>query len=418
MRLAHPPASSPAVEVLRLAAWYFLPIAIAVAIVAVIGARAPAADVVESQCPPGAKSCPAPGFARPSPSYTFRNDGNPAPWATAVRITAVTIKGVATGSGTIIDGDATGALVMTCAHVLRGASATFRVEVFGPGLVSGRSIGPAVASFLGTAFDRDDRLDVGLIRFRPGRDLVASPLAPESWAPDPAISLCSVGCSQGADPSAFPERFARRVELTGGSGKYSGLQCDREPAHGRSGGGLFNQAGELVGVCDMANSAERCGYYASPESLREILRRNGLVELAAGIARRKSRPPAPVPPDATPDAPDLGRDAGRFADDLGRDAGWAIHPFVAASGGVASTATLGLLAWVAAKLGRRPPQPPSASAPLGPVDQLRQLAATLTATAEAQQAREAAEERDRKDRELLERIGGLIAEAEGRRPKP
>jgi hypothetical protein len=41
------------------------------------------------------------------------------------------------------------------------------------------------------------------------------------------------------------------------------LTADGEPAQGRSGGGLFNARGEVVGVCNAANPSDREGLYAA-----------------------------------------------------------------------------------------------------------------------------------------------------------
>jgi hypothetical protein len=41
------------------------------------------------------------------------------------------------------------------------------------------------------------------------------------------------------------------------------ITADGEPAQGRSGGGLFNARGEVIGVCNAANPSDREGLYAA-----------------------------------------------------------------------------------------------------------------------------------------------------------
>jgi hypothetical protein len=206
------------------------------------------------------------------------------------------------GTGTVIASDATYSLVMTAAHVLR-ASGTITVEIFGTSMdrQSG-SLGPSVGSYQGTAVDRDDVADVGLLRFSPGRTIHASPLPPADYQASRADQFCSFGCSRGDDPTGRSERLLKGERMDLPNGTYRGYECELEPAQGRSGGGLFNQAGELIGVCDFAEPTVHHGLYAHTSSLRSILRKNGLVELSEGNLKLPSAPSAP-PIVATPASP-------------------------------------------------------------------------------------------------------------------
>ena len=266
------------------------------------------------QCPPGSPSCPypTPRQAAPQPGYKFRAESpNPAPWQTAVRISWRSGKSSMTvGSGTIIESDPAGlSLVMTAAHVVRGAPASgVTVEVFGASRAVIR-IGRPIASYPGTVVDADAQLDVGLVRFQAERTLLSSSLPRPGETLTAGTILCSVGCSHGADPTARSERTTGRpINLSGLptskfaetllAAGYRGIECDRMPEQGRSGGGLFTATGHLVGVCDFADGESKSGLYAETESLRSILRRNGLVELADG---RKPVPAVPSPKPSTPD---------------------------------------------------------------------------------------------------------------------
>lgn len=270
-----------------------------------------ASSAIGQACPPGSKTCPysssSPSRARrpPEAPYLFdRASGNVAPWRTAVRITASTDAGAYVGSGTIVDGSPDSALAITAAHVVRKPDGTtFLVEIFGQGDPNGKtaSIGPPIGSFAGEVVDSDAGLDVGLIRFRPGRQLPSSRLVPEGWAPISGQPLCSVGCSSGDDPTAISERFLRRQTLKMKGFPYPSIECDREPPQGRSGGGLFEPNGRLIGVCDFAETQSHTGLYADVESIRTVLRRNSFLAIASGSLA--STPKPPPPPDAQKNAP-------------------------------------------------------------------------------------------------------------------
>jgi hypothetical protein len=65
------------------------------------------------------------------------------------------------------------------------------------------------------------------------------------------------------------------------------LITTRPPEHGRSGGGLFSSAGELVGVCIgrvQPTQKPRVGIFASTASIHHLLRENDLEPTVARSA--------------------------------------------------------------------------------------------------------------------------------------
>lgn len=396
------------------------------------------ATIAGQSCPPGSTNCPSPTAPvrakSPSLSYLFRvGMGNPAPWSTAVRITSSQGKVLGTGSGTVIDGRSDSALVMTCAHILRlDPSATLTVEIFGPGLVASpaNSVGPAIARFAGVALDRDDSHDVGLVRFRPGRALPASPLVPPGWSPS-GEPLCSVGCSNGANPTGLATRYLRDMRGSGLIQAYHGYECEGETPSGRSGGGLFDEHGRLAGVCDFADTKAYTGIYARAESLRAILRRNGLVELADGspapapgngfslqIGGRKAAPiPAPAVP-APASAPDASAET-----ELERVPNRVLSYVGTAVAGGAAVAVPALLAWfwsrARAVIPPRllPGSAPTSQAPAPAAAESNDLIEVvgllrrhIDASDSADAKRAETEARVKRDGELLEKIRALLKE--------
>jgi hypothetical protein len=85
----------------------------------------------------------------------------------------------------------------------------------------------------------------------------------------------SFGCDRGADPS-------RRDTRITGVDKYdqhlgvSNLEIAGAPIDGRSGGGLFDETGRLIGVCNAADYEGDVGIYAGPGSVQWQLDKAGL----------------------------------------------------------------------------------------------------------------------------------------------
>jgi hypothetical protein len=59
----------------------------------------------------------------------------------------------------------------------------------------------------------------------------------------------------------------------------SNVEVAKAPVQGRSGGGLFNQAGQLIGVCYAADKELDEGLYSGPEVVYAQLARLGLTRL-------------------------------------------------------------------------------------------------------------------------------------------
>lgn len=208
------------------------------------------------------------------------------PLETAVRIR--TNGGI--GSGTVIDGRADRALILTCAHLFRGTGGAYptpkdyrgsiRLELFKVRDGQAEPLETLDAEMV----DFDAIRDVGLLKCRPGRALRSSPLVETGYKPNRGDSLASVGCSLGAIPTAIAHKIRGEIN----SGGYSAVVVEPKPTPGRSGGGLFTLDRKLVGVCNFAEVQGTAGFYASPGSVRFVLQRNGLDPLAQPDADAES----------------------------------------------------------------------------------------------------------------------------------
>ncbi len=271
-----------------------------------------------AQCPPGVPSCPLPGFAplrRQAPPAVVAPPVQPGlyprPWQAAVRI-HVTAQGDRpgvshTGSGTIVISDAARTVILSCGHLFRtGPPASIRVDLFDgvfrtTGRFANQQLTATGETFQGRALDYDLGRDVSLVEIRPGRELVATPVAPAERALVPGEKLVAVGCDAGQDAIAWTTTVLRTDMLMASGVRV--IECRYAPAQGRSGGGLHLPDGRVVGVCNWQDVQSQTGGYADGDSIRYILDRNQLRELAeASTPATFGKRAEPAPPAATPPA--------------------------------------------------------------------------------------------------------------------
>ena len=165
------------------------------------------------------------------------------PMAASVRIRIITGNSVVKGSGTIIESLAGRSTILTCSHICRGATPDTKVEIdlFRDG---------QPVTIVGTIVGTDPDADVGLLSIPTDEAVAFCPVGSASQSPGMGAKVVSIGCGGGSEPT----REQLRVKDVN---KFSGpdtLICSGVPIQGRSGGGLFNEAGTLVGVCFAADS--------------------------------------------------------------------------------------------------------------------------------------------------------------------
>jgi thiol-disulfide isomerase/thioredoxin len=184
----------------------------------------------------------------------------------SVRVRIQEATGQSTGSGTIIDAREGEALVLTCGHVFRdfkSEAQKIQVDLFGAG--APQSVPAKLLSY-------DLNSDVGLVRMQLSHPVVAAKVAPPGLKCRVGEKVISVGCDGGAEAS---ERATEVVSVD----RYThapNLQVAFTPVQGRSGGGLFNSQGYVVGVCNAADKAENQGLFASAAAIHSELDRANL----------------------------------------------------------------------------------------------------------------------------------------------
>lgn len=190
------------------------------------------------------------------------------------------------GTGTIIDSRPGQTLVLTCGHLFRQASTGQQVGVE----VDLFPRGGKVETLVGQVVAYDLEADVGLVSVPSQQPLPAIPLASPRKPLQVGESLVSIGCSKGDDPT-------RQAVKSTALNKFQGpdnIECTGLPVQGRSGGGLFRENGELVGICILADDKAGRGIYAALNPVYALLQKQNLTHLIPrGAAESENAPAAP-----------------------------------------------------------------------------------------------------------------------------
>lgn len=223
----------------------------------------------------------------PAPSASVHTSEHDELLAATVRLRVQESKGQAYATGTIIDSRQGQALVITCGHLFRESEgkAALTVEVFErvPGGI--RAAGQVPAQLIHYDLERD----LALVGIWPSRPVTVAPVASDGARIERGDRVVSVGCSHGDDPTAL----ASRITTLDRYNAPPNVEASGAPVQGRSGGGLFNDQGQLIGVCFAADYEGNEGLYASLESIHAELAQNGLSEIYARFGGGPSRE-APV----------------------------------------------------------------------------------------------------------------------------
>lgn len=191
--------------------------------------------------------------------------------ATSTRIRVKDDRGINFGSGTIIESRTGRSVVLTCGHIFRDLpqGAAIEVDVF---------LGNRFETFLGEVIDFDAEGDVGLIAIPTADPLPVSRIAAAETLLSTSDRVFSIGCGGGEVPS-------KESLVVTALNRYEGphnIECTGVPQQGRSGGGLFGQGGDVIGVCIAADPKEQRGLYAGFQAIHSLLDRTGLAYLYRG----------------------------------------------------------------------------------------------------------------------------------------
>jgi hypothetical protein len=186
----------------------------------------------------------------------------------SIRIRISDQSGTNVGSGTVIQSKTGHTLILTCGHIFRNFDnqSLVEVDVFQGGKKE---------TFVGKHIQHDLNLDLGLMSIASDNPLPFAQVASGSYQVEKGAAVISVGCGGGNNPS-------QQKHLVTQLNRYKGpatIECTGVPVQGRSGGGLFNQQGEVVGVCMAADEKGRRGLYVGLPAVQGFLKSSGLMEL-------------------------------------------------------------------------------------------------------------------------------------------
>jgi thiol-disulfide isomerase/thioredoxin len=195
--------------------------------------------------------------------------------AATVRLRVDDANGHSYGTGTIIDARSGQALVITCGHLFRESQGKgpVSVELFEavPGGV--RVIGQVPAQVI----SYDLKRDIALVGIWPSQTVTVARLAAADSKIDRGMRVVSIGCSNGKDPTVLASRITAVDRYQG----PPNIEASGAPVEGRSGGGLFNSNGDLIGVCFAADYDSNEGLYAALEAIHDELADRGLSDITA-----------------------------------------------------------------------------------------------------------------------------------------
>jgi S1-C subfamily serine protease len=224
-------------------------------------------EVAKTSPPP--RQLPATAPAQMAPAATAAPDLI----AVSARLRIEDATGQSYGSGTVIDSRNGEALIITCGHVFRDSQGKGKitVDLFGAGGAQGLP-----GQLVGFDLERD----LGFVAIRTGTAVPSAPVAARAHASQVGEAVCSVGCNGGEDPTVMSSRVTAIDKYLG----PPNIQASGMPVQGRSGGGLFNAQGELIGVCNAADPQDQEGLYAAIGAIHEQMDELKLSSLIATAA--------------------------------------------------------------------------------------------------------------------------------------
>ena len=184
-------------------------------------------------------------------------------------------EGISYATGTVIHSHQGESLVMTCGHVFREAGEDGAITAeYG---FDKRKLKTAPGQLI--FFDADAR-DIALVAIRTSQKIEPVSIAARETKVEPGEDIFSIGCDHGEDPTIRHSRIKNRAAYDGAI-KYD---IFGRPVDGRSGGGLFNERGELIGVCNAAAVEVDEGIYTALDTLHWQLAKVNLEHLFEGSA--------------------------------------------------------------------------------------------------------------------------------------
>ena len=190
------------------------------------------------------------------------------PYRSAVRIR----NGNAIGSGVIVSSEIGSTIIITAKHVVAD-SPEVMIQLFRDSLTE---------VFKAKVICLSDTHDLALVEITDNRrPLPCSVGFADSADVEKGDLLYSIGCSLGAPPSLL---------IGSAHGQYEqGIITTPYPKQGRSGGGLFNDRFELVGICSAQSIQSNMGFYPDAAGIRLMFLSHGAKAVETSVKELISR---------------------------------------------------------------------------------------------------------------------------------
>ncbi|QDT40560.1 Thioredoxin [Gimesia alba] len=188
--------------------------------------------------------------------------------ASTVRIRVKDRKGMDLGSGTIIHSAVGRTLIMTCSHIFSELKndSVIEVDVFQ---------GEKFETYVGTLVRYNMEGDVGLISIPTSGVVAAAKVASIEHEVKAGDTVASIGCNGGELPTLEKIKVTELNRFLG----PDNIECTGMPVQGRSGGGLFDRSGRLVGVCFAVEKDDQRGLYVGLPVIHKLLDDSKLTAL-------------------------------------------------------------------------------------------------------------------------------------------
>lgn len=217
---------------------------------------------------------PAATVATSAPTPAVAANASPDPrqlaYQATVRLRVDDGQGTSHATGTVIHRVEQEALVVTCGHVFRDSRGKGKINV-DLGFERGE---PLTVTGNLVSWDADNH-DIALVAIPCPLPIQPMPVARPDLAINTGTPVFSLGCDHGQPPT---ERSSVLKAIT----RYSGINkydIVGRPVDGRSGGGLFTDDGQLVGVCNAAAVEVDEGIYTGLQSVWWQLNHANLAHL-------------------------------------------------------------------------------------------------------------------------------------------
>ena len=197
------------------------------------------------------------------------------PLQACLRIRVKDSQGVNFGTGTIIDSREGRTTILTCGHIFRKIDDKPLIEV---DIFNGTKHETTVGHVLRYDLERD----IGLLWIPTARVLPTAPIAGVTNSPSVGQHVFSIGCGSGDPPTKLQHRVTNLNRYNG----PDNVECTGVPIQGRSGGGLFDTAGRLIGVCIAADQRDKRGLYSGLQPIHELLAEAKLSHLFPNVEPR------------------------------------------------------------------------------------------------------------------------------------